>query len=311
MKKVIIIIFALCIIGTNIQAEEIYSQTFGDNKNPAVVFLHGGPGYNSANFERSAAETLAAKGFFVIVYDRRGEGRSSSKNAAFTFEQSFEDIDFLFKKYDINKSSFIGHSFGGILACKYAEKYPEKVRLIYLVGAPVSLQKSFKTIIKKCKAIYEKKGDSGNLKYITMLENMDTTSMQYASYCFMHAMQNGFYTPEVLNNEAKQLYSQLAKDSVFNKHASQMTYDAPKGFSENEAYTTIDLTPIIKDLSDKNAIRIVGLYGKDDGLYSEKQIDELRELIGRENVLYFDNCSHNVFMDRKNEFIDSLVKFEK
>ena len=57
-----------------------------------------------------------------------------------------------------------------------------------------------------------------------MLENMDTTSMQYASYCFMHAMQNGFYTPEELNSEAKQLYSQLAKDSVFNKYAAQMTY---------------------------------------------------------------------------------------
>lgn len=57
-------------------AAEIYSAAYGKASDPAVIFLHGGPGYNSLDFEVTTAQKLADQGFYVIVYDRRGEGRS-------------------------------------------------------------------------------------------------------------------------------------------------------------------------------------------------------------------------------------------
>ncbi|MBS1755080.1 MAG: alpha/beta fold hydrolase [Ferruginibacter sp.] len=285
--------------------QSIYTKTFGNSKDKSIIFLHGGPGYNCVNFEATTAQQLADNGFFVIVYDRRGEGRSNDLNAKFTFKESFDDLNDIYKKYNLTKATLIGHSFGGVVATLFAETNPKKVQSIILVGAPVSLQTTFKNILSKSKSIYQTKKDSVNLNYISMLENMDTTSIQYSSYCFGHAMQNGFYTPKNPSVEAKNIYSKFRTDTLLIKYASKMSYEAPQGFWKNEKYTTIDLTKNLQALQ-KQDIKIFGLYGKDDGLYSAQQVTELQNLIGSSNLKYYDNCSHNVFIDQQTQFIDDI-----
>ncbi len=289
---------------------EIYSKTFGESGNPAVIFLHGGPGYNSANFEGSTAQALADKGFYVIVYDRRGEGRSLDKNAAFTYDQTNEDLNGIFAKYKLDSAILVGHSYGGVVATLFTEKYPEKVTAIVLVGAPVSLQETFRTIISTCKKIYTDKNDKENLRYIGMLETMDTTTMDYASYCFGHAMQNGFYYPKNPTENARSVYETLGKDSVLTKLAMKMTPEAPAGFQKNENYTCVNLASPIKNII-ANGKPVYGLYGNEDGLYSPAQITKLEKMIGKDHVLYMRNCSHNVFIDQQTAFLDAFVNWFK
>lgn len=143
-----------------------------------------------------------------------------------------------------------------------------------------------------------------------MLENMDTASIEYSSYCFGHAMQNGFYTPINPSAEAKNIYTKFKTDTLLTKYASQMSYEAPQGFWKNEKYTTIVLTKNLQSLQKQN-IRIYGLYGKDDGLYSAQQVNDLQDLIGSSNIKYFDNCSHNVFIDQQTQFIDAINTWTK
>lgn len=283
----------------------LFIRTFGEKTNPAIIFLHGGPGYNCANFEATTAQKLADEGFFVIVYDRRGEGRSTDKNAAFTYDQTFEDLNSIYTQYGLDSANLIGHSYGGVIATLFAEKNPEKVSSIILVGAPVSLQETFKTIIASCKKIYQDKKDTENLKYIGMLETMDTTTIDYSSYCFGHAMQNGFYSPKNPTEEAKKLYASFKSDTIIQNHAMKMTKEAPMGFMENEKYTLINLTENIKKLVSRK-IPIYGYYGKDDGLYSAEQIKKLESIIGKDNLKYYENCSHNVFVDQQTMFLKSI-----
>lgn len=285
--------------------QSVYIKTFGNSKDEPIIFLHGGPGYNCANFEATTAQKLADEGYFVIVYDRRGEGRSKDLSAEFTFHETFDDLQSIYSEYSLTSATLIGHSFGGIVATLFAEIYPEQVQSILLVGAPVSLQATFKNILVRSKSIYQTKKDSVNLKYISMLENMDTTSIEYSSYCFGHAMQNGFYTPAKPSEEAKSIYSKFRTDPLLTKYASQMSYEAPTGFWKNEKYTTIDLTEKLKTLQIKN-VEIYGLYGKEDGLFSEQQINDLQDLIGNSQLRYLDNCSHNVFIDQQTEFIVAI-----
>jgi proline iminopeptidase len=293
-----------------VNAQSIYIKTFGSPKDKPVIFLHGGPGYNCATFEATTAQQLADKGFYVIVYDRRGEGRSKDPNAQFTFKEAFDDLNTIFQQYGLKKSTLIGHSFGGIVATLFAEKHPEKIQSVILVGAPVSLQETFKTIISSSKAIYQAKHDSINLRYISMLETMDKNSIEYSSYSFMHAMQNKFYSPKDPTEEAKLIYAKFKSDTLLAKYASQMSYPAPRGFWKNEKYTTIDLATNLKNLQ-ANKIKIYGLYGKDDGLYSVEQLKELQDLLGENNVKYLDNCSHSVFIDRQSEFIEAVATWAK
>ncbi len=290
--------------------QNIYTKTFGSSNDKPIIFLHGGPGYNCVNFEVTTAQQLADKGFYVIVYDRRGEGRSKDPNAKFTFDETFDDINSIYQQYSLTKATLIGHSFGGIVATLFAEANPNKVQSIILVGAPVSLQATFKNILSQSKSIYQAKNDSINLNYVTMLENMNTSSIEYSSYCFGHAMQNGFYTTKNPSDEAINVYSEFRTDTSLAKYASQMSYEAPQGFWKNEKYTTIDLTENLQALINQK-VKIYGLYGKDDGLFSAQQITDLEKLIGADNIKYFDNCSHNVFIDQQSQFIDKIATWTK
>jgi proline iminopeptidase len=302
--KAIFILTNLFLTAVFVNGQNLYIKTFGKTNDRAIIFLHGGPGYNCASFEATTARNLSDKGFFVIVYDRRGEGRSKDPNAAYTFKETFDDLNIIYEQYGIKKSTLIGHSYGGVIATLFAGSYPDKIQSIVFVGAPVSLQETFKTIIAKSKSMYAAKKDSTNLHYITMLESMDTTGIDYSSYCLRHAMQNGFYSVKNSTDEAKSIHSKFRTDTL-NKFASQMSFAAPMGFWKNEKYTIIDLTANIKSLQTKK-VRIYGLYGKEDGLYSGEQVQKLQNLIGESNLKYLDNCSHSVFIDQQTQFLDAV-----
>lgn len=299
--------FLLIAFSSSCFSQELYIKTYGNQSDKPLLFLHGGPGYNCASFEFTTAENLAKKGFYVIVYDRRGEGRSLDDKANFTFDETFKDINNILQKNNINKVSLLGHSFGGMIATLFAEKYPEKVNAIFLIGAPISLQESFTNIVQKCKTIYETKKDQVNLNYLKMLENMDKSSLQYSTFCFMHAMNNGFYSPKESSNEAKMIKDEFKKNPSA-KLVSEMTVKPTQYFWQNEKYTTLDLSNNIKQLV-FNKVAIFGLYGMEDGLYSVDQIDKLKKIIGENNLIYLENCSHSVYIDQQKSFIETIAKW--
>ncbi len=304
MKKKITI-FALILTTITANTQTIYSKAFGDPKNETIIYLHGGPGYNSIGFEVTTAEKLSESGFYVIVYDRRGEGRSPDQNAKFTFQETYDDLDAIYQKFNLKNATLIGHSFGGVIGTLYAEQSPEKIKSLVLVAAPISMQETFSTIIKTSKSMYEKNKDSTNLMYIGMLEKMDKNSLKYSSYSFGHAMQNGFYTPKAPSEEALVIYTKLKTDTSFVTDGATMTMEAPKGFWKNENYTSIDLTQNLKGLL-QNKTQVFGLYGSEDGLYSDEQVMKLKKILPINNFKYIENCSHNVFIDQQNQFINSL-----
>lgn len=305
--KHIFLFYFLIAVNSFVGAQDLAVQTFGKATDNPILFLHGGPGYNSVPFEKTTAEKLSENGFFVISYDRRGEGRADQLKAAYTFDETFADILSLYEQFNLQKISLLGHSFGGVVATLFAEKYPDKVSTIFLLGAPLDMQQTLKTIISSAKEIYTDKKDTVNLHYIGMLENMDSNSLEYSSYTFLHAMQNGFYTTKNPSPEAISLYQLFNTDEELKKYASKMDYNSPSGFWKNEKYTSLNLSENLKKIK-QHHIPVYGIYGKEDGLYDTAQIDTLKTLIGSENIVYLENCSHNVFIDQQKIFIDFLVK---
>jgi len=307
MKKTIIL-FAFIVSTLVVNSQTIYSKAFGNPNDKPLIYLHGGPGYNSVGFESTTAQKLSENGFYVISYDRRGEGRSPDKNAKFTFNETFDDINLIYDKFNLTSATLIGHSFGGVITTLYAEKHPNKTTSIILVSAPLSMQETLSTILESSKSIYTKNEDSLNLNYINKLEKMDKSSIEFSSYCFSHAMQNGFYYPKEPTKEAVNIYKTFTTDALLIKYSAQMTYEAPRGFWQNEKYTTLDVKENLKRVL-KNSTPVFGLYGKEDGLFSEAQIGNMENIIGEDNVVYLNNCSHNLFIDQQTKFINSLKKW--
>lgn len=288
-----------------VAAQDLYVQTFGDAHQPALIFLHGGPGYNSASFEATTAQRLSEEGFYVVVYDRRGEGRSERLPAEFTVEQSLADLHQLYRQLHLKKAVLLGHSFGGMLATLYAERYPKRVKGMVLIGAPMELSATFANIRARCTAIYKEKEDATNLYYMGLLEKMDPASIDYASYCFAHALQNGFYSPASPSPEASALYHKFASDPLLQQYGSKMTREAPLGFWKKEQYTTFNVLPHLETVLQQKT-PVLALYGQEDGLFSEAQIQQLETFVGTAQLYYWKNCSHNVYIDQQSLFITTL-----
>lgn len=304
MNKIFTLIFII-VFGNSISAQHLEIETYGNSKDKTLIYLHGGPGYNSVSFEKTTAETLAKNGFFVISYDRRGEGRNEHLKAEYTFDQTFEDLNQIYQTYGIKKATLIGHSFGGIVAALFADENSEKINSLILLSTPVSMQETLKNIVAKSKAIYQEKDDKVNLNYIKTLENMDSTSLEYSSYSFMHAMSNGFYSTKTPNQKAVNLYQIFQTDTLLKKYASKMDYMASLNFWKNEHYTTISLKENLERLKNKK-VEMYAMYGEEDGLYAMKQVEATKTILGANKVKYLSHCSHNVFIDQQKEFIDSL-----
>lgn len=305
MKKSLLILAAILftLFSTQANAQEIYSKAYGEKTNPALLYMHGGQGYNSVSFELSTAQKLADEGYFVIVYDQRGGGRSKDiLGSKYTFEEAFADINTILNQYGVKKISILGHSWGGTLGLQYAMKHPEKINKFIMVDSPLSYQKSFKTIIKRCKEKYTSE-NSPNLQYILMLEKMDTTTIEYSSYCFMNAMQCGLYSPKNQSPESQKLYQELSKLPEA-KYMSDMTREPVMGFYTNEKYTLMNMTPMIENLASKG--KIYGIYGAEDGLFDEAQFEKFKKLMGEDNFSKIENASHSVFIDQREQFVDLI-----
>lgn len=100
---------------------------------PPVVFLHGGPGYNSYSFAQIEGPLLE-KQLRMVYLDQRGSGRSERPwTRDYKMSTLVEDVDALRRSLGVNQIALIGHSFGGTLALEYASAHPEHVSKLVLV----------------------------------------------------------------------------------------------------------------------------------------------------------------------------------
>lgn len=306
-----LLIFLLGAVCAN--AQSLYTKTFGNPADRPIIFLHGGPGGSMIDFEVITAEKLAEQGFFVIAYDRRGEGRSEDDSAKFTYQQTLDDLDGIYDRYNLKSATLLGHSFGGIVGTLFAEKYPEKTDGLILAGTPISLQQSFKTILRSVETIAESKKDTVMLQQVNMVKNYDTSSIHYSSGCFMLAMQNGMYNAKNPNAMATELYTSFQNNEMMKNYTSFITESNYKtvlnptmGFWKNESYTLLDISEKLRSLNAKG-VAVYGIYGKEDGLFDTAQINAIQDAIGYEkHFAWLDNCSHGVFIDQQEVFLGLL-----
>ncbi|MGN2252459.1 alpha/beta fold hydrolase [Frateuria sp. GZRe12] len=104
-----------------------------------VLFLHGGPGYNSYSFRMTAGKALDAR-YPMVYLDERGSGESERPwRGDYALATLVEDIEGLRHQLGVERMVVAGHSFGGTLAVEYAQRYPDHVARLILIDAAVDL----------------------------------------------------------------------------------------------------------------------------------------------------------------------------
>lgn len=112
---------------------------------PPVVYLHGGPGYNSHSFAVLAGPRL--EGEQQVVYlDQRGSGRSERPwTHDYALATLVADLEALRTHLGVEQVALLGHSFGGTLALEYAAAHPTRVSRLVLVDGMSDAAGTFAT----------------------------------------------------------------------------------------------------------------------------------------------------------------------
>lgn len=307
MTRIILLVF--CFLTSQLISAQttIYSKAYGESENPAIVFIHGGPRGNATLFEGTTAEKLAKRGFYVIVYDRRGEGRSIDTTATFTFQEAINDLNTIYQKYNMKKANIIAHSFGGLVGTLFIEQNPDKVESLILAGALFAQQETYNHILETTKIIYTAKKDTVMLSKILEIEKLPKNSAEYRKQCYEVASKCNYFKMPFPTKEANQLREDYEK-SEFGKNNIRND-NAPILFHKNESKNNIDTKLILKKL--KKQVKLFAIYGQQDQIFSEKQLIDMKKIVNKENFKMIDNCSHYPFVDQQTEFINTIEKWVK
>ncbi len=110
----------------------LHYQVVGKGVDTLLV-LHGGPAFGYS-YMAGDLEPLTRQ-HTLIFYDQRGSGRSTlvTDSAQLDIARQVEDINALLEHFRIERVNLLGHSWGGMLAARYAAAHPEHVAKVILV----------------------------------------------------------------------------------------------------------------------------------------------------------------------------------
>lgn len=116
------------------ELEIAYSEVAGDG--PALVLLHGLTGHRDDFLPQLPLLAARLPGFRILAPDLRGHGDSTHGHdpARYTFSCLVEDLVRFFDHAGVARGHLLGHSFGGMVALRFALAHPERLRSLALVS---------------------------------------------------------------------------------------------------------------------------------------------------------------------------------
>jgi len=162
-----------------------------DRSNPAILFLHGGPGDAASPFADSYYPGWE-KDFTLVQWDQRGAGRTFAKTGesvapTMTVERMTEDgievTEYLKRHLHKKKIILTGGSWGSILGIRMAHARPDLFYAYLGYSQVTNFPQDFVASYAKVRAIAQSKNDSAALATLDALGPPPWDSMQkWGSY---------------------------------------------------------------------------------------------------------------------------------
>lgn len=120
----------------------LYTKSAGDG--PPCLYIHGGPGAWSYHFEALGGNALEAS-LRMIYLDQRGCGRSTKPEPVdYRLDTIIDDFETVREAYGFEEWNVLAHSFGGILAVRYAMRFPERIQALILMNSTLCMPHSLR-----------------------------------------------------------------------------------------------------------------------------------------------------------------------
>lgn len=102
----------------------LWYEVYGDKQKPVVLLLHGGGAHS--NYWGHLVRDLM-RDYRVIVFDSRGQGRSTHEANAITYEQMADDAIALLDYLRVKETAVVGWSDGANTGFYLALRHPQRI----------------------------------------------------------------------------------------------------------------------------------------------------------------------------------------
>jgi proline iminopeptidase len=248
--------------------------------------LHGGPGV-PMDFSL-LIEQLAVK-YQVIVFDQRGTGRSPVEGATYSVDEYLKDIDVIAQYFGLTKFHLFGHSWGGLYTQIYAEKNPKRVLSLFLSSPSSGTGGIWKETESEVMSF--NKEHSGFFGW---------TAMGIKSLLGMFGSDKAYQSlfKQVFENYTKEF------DPLFS--ATDAMVENVRAEPINKTRSHLLNFPLLKNGMDYRFPTMIA-YGQYDIYGKSKQY--VKKRFPNAAFVEYENAGHIAWMQRKAEFIDSLINF--
>lgn len=127
---------------------QFWTESFGNKNNPPILLIMG-VGGQGLLWPQKFCEQLAEQGYFVIRYDHRDTGLSSTidfNQTPYTMLDLAKDAVAILDGYQISQANIVGSSMGGEIAMLIAAHYPSYVRTLTLLMTTTDMRPVFDTM---------------------------------------------------------------------------------------------------------------------------------------------------------------------
>jgi proline iminopeptidase len=279
----------------------VWTKKLGDNPKMKLLLLNGGPGATHEYFE-CMESFLPAEGIELIYYDQLGCGNSDNPKdtSMWSLPRYVEEVEQVRQALKLDSSNFylLGHSWGGILAMEYAQKYQQNLKGLVISNMMMSapeygkyaqdvLAKQFDPkVLARIREI-EAKGDFSNPEYMGLL-----MPNFYAKHICRFPI--GAW-PEPVDRSLGKI--------------NQSLYVTMQGPSEFGISGKLEKWDRMADLP-KIKVPTLSIAGQYDTM-DPKHMEKVAQLVQNGSYLYCANGSHMSMYDDQQTYMAGLIKFIK
>lgn len=124
---------------------QLWTECFG-NSNDSPIILIMGAGGQGILWPTEFCLALAREGYFVVRYDHRDTGFSSSidfDSNPYTLLDMAADVVHILDHYQLQDAHIVGVSMGGAIAMILGAHYPKRVRSLTLLATSIDFRPAF------------------------------------------------------------------------------------------------------------------------------------------------------------------------
>ncbi len=280
---------------------KVWTKRVGNNPKIKILLLHGGPACTHEYLE-CLESFLPQEGIEFYYYDQLGSAYSDQPNdtSLWNLPRFVEEVEAVRKALGLNKDNFylLGHSWGGILAMEYAQKYQDNIK-----GLIVSnMMMSCPDYGKYADEVLAKQMDPKVLAEIRALE----AKKDFANPRYMELLMPNFY-----NQHICRLPMESWPDPVnrgLNK-INQTIYVAMQGPSEFGISGKLEKWDRTKDLP---KIKVPTLtIGATHDTMDPEHMKWVSAQVQKGRFLLCPNGSHMCMWDDQEHYFPGLISFVK